>query len=225
MENLLIVEIKKIESEDLIEAFGYNKENISFVQIGANDGEMDDPINKYVSSHNWRGIMVEPDFYYFEKLRNKYKDNKNVICLNLGIGDGTIKTLFRINPSEIHTSNSKWEKWVSGMGTCVEDQLTHYDWIDSKDIEQIKIITVPLMSILNNYKKLDLLLIDAEGMDIEILNQLDLDNLQPNIIIFENDPINNLPYNENSLNNVLSKFRKFNYNISKTLDHIILEKQ
>ena len=66
------MEIKKIESEDLIEAFGYNKENISFVQIGANDGEMDDPINKYVNSCGWSGIMVEPDFYYFQQLRNKY---------------------------------------------------------------------------------------------------------------------------------------------------------
>ena len=218
------MEIKKIESEDLIEAFGYNKENISFVQIGANDGEMDDPINKYVNSCGWSGIMVEPDFYYFQQLRNKYQHNKNVMCLNLGIGDGTIKTLFRIDPIKIQ-NNPDWSKWVAGMGTCIEEQLTHHDWIDGKDITKIKIITVPLMSILNNYKKLDLLLIDAEGMDIEILNQLDLDNLQPNTIIFENDPINNLPYNENSLNNLLSKFRKFNYNISKTSDHIILDKQ
>jgi hypothetical protein len=47
-------------------------------------------INEYVNSCDWRGIMVEPDFYYFEQLRNKYQHNKNVICLNLGIGDGRI---------------------------------------------------------------------------------------------------------------------------------------
>ena len=80
------------------------------------------------------------------------------------------------------------------------------------------------MSILGNYRKLDLLLIDAEGMDVEILNQLNLDDLQPNIIIFENDPVNNLPYDEEDLNNLFLKFKKYDYKIYKTPMNTIFSK-
>ena len=53
----------------------YNKKHkdFFFVQIGANDGFKADPIYLYVRKYGWKGILVEPVSYIFEKLKENYK--------------------------------------------------------------------------------------------------------------------------------------------------------
>ena len=40
---------------------------LSFVQIGSCDGITDDPINKYINSYSWNGILIEPIPYLFAR--------------------------------------------------------------------------------------------------------------------------------------------------------------
>ena len=51
--------------------------NLFFLQIGANDGVSDDPINALVRKYNWSGILVEPGSEAFIDLQNNYKDYKD----------------------------------------------------------------------------------------------------------------------------------------------------
>jgi FkbM family methyltransferase len=43
-----------------------------FVNIGANDGVVADPIYPFIAKYGWRGIAVEPVPYVFEQLRQNY---------------------------------------------------------------------------------------------------------------------------------------------------------
>ena len=50
-----------------------------FVQIGANDGRIDDPIYKLISRYRLKGLLVEPVPDFFESLVETYKDNSQLL--------------------------------------------------------------------------------------------------------------------------------------------------
>ena len=39
----------------------------SFVQVGAHDGVMHDPLRKFILNNNWQGILIEPQKDMLEK--------------------------------------------------------------------------------------------------------------------------------------------------------------
>lgn len=56
-----------------------------FLNIGACDGVMGDPVYPLVRKYHWRGIAVEPVPYNFERLRRNYEDEPQVIVENAAI--------------------------------------------------------------------------------------------------------------------------------------------
>lgn len=46
--------------QDFLESYSLNRPDFFFVQIGANDGRLDDPLRDSILRHNWRGVLVEP---------------------------------------------------------------------------------------------------------------------------------------------------------------------
>ena len=43
--------------------------DVFFVQVGANDGDLLDPLREEIGFRKWSGIMVEPVPYVFERLQ------------------------------------------------------------------------------------------------------------------------------------------------------------
>lgn len=78
---------QKIENIDLIfEHLSHDQDNVSFLQIGSNDGISGDPLNKFINNYNWKGILVEPIPFLFEKLKRNYFHKKsNLIFYNIAI--------------------------------------------------------------------------------------------------------------------------------------------
>ena len=56
-----------------------------FVQIGAFDGQTNDPIHDLVERHGWRGILAEPQRRYFERLERTYAGNDRVTLRNVAL--------------------------------------------------------------------------------------------------------------------------------------------
>ena len=54
------------------------------VQIGANDGLRFDELRSFIIEFNTKALLVEPIPEYF-KLKNNYKDQKNIILENSAI--------------------------------------------------------------------------------------------------------------------------------------------
>lgn len=65
----------------------YLRDGFFFVNIGANDGVVADPIYPFIHKYGWRGIAVEPVPYVFEQLRQNYDGLEGVILENAAVSD------------------------------------------------------------------------------------------------------------------------------------------
>ena len=57
----------------------------TLVQIGANDGIVDDPLREFLLRGLWRGVLVEPVPYLFERLRRNYSSRPDLAFANVAI--------------------------------------------------------------------------------------------------------------------------------------------
>ena len=57
----------------------------AFVQVGAHDGEMFDPLRHFILKDNWNGILIEPQEDFFNKCIQGYKHLNNLIFVNAAV--------------------------------------------------------------------------------------------------------------------------------------------
>src|SRR5438105_9075877 len=57
------------------------------VQIGAFDGDENDPLADALVRYGWRAVLVEPQADPAEALRNRYGNNPDVTVVQAAIGD------------------------------------------------------------------------------------------------------------------------------------------
>ncbi|MBE7411790.1 MAG: FkbM family methyltransferase [Leptospiraceae bacterium] len=160
---------------------------LTFIQIGANDGIMNDPIyqfnieNKDVVS----GFVIEPLPDIFEKLVKNYKRCPNILPFNLAIHQSKKEaTLYRVKP-EYENKVSDFAKGIASFNSSHWKKTT---LIPNDDyMEEIKVSCVSFFEFIkaNSIKNLDLLLLDTEGYDYEILMSIDFNKIKPKIIRFE----------------------------------------
>jgi FkbM family methyltransferase len=143
-------------------------ETISVVQIGASDGERNDPLRNYILKYPGliNAVLVEPLPDAVENLQKLYQGSQYVkIChAALSYVDGK-------------------QKIYSVVKDCpyMADQLSSFDrnhlldnGVKSKHIETIEVDTVRLESLYSKYnlQSVDLFQIDTEGFDKEIVKML-----------------------------------------------------
>ncbi|MGH8643090.1 MAG: FkbM family methyltransferase [Gammaproteobacteria bacterium] len=162
------------------------RDDFFFVQIGANDGVIYDPIHAYVRTHQWRGILVEPVAHCFKKLRANYSGNANLLFENVAISDKEeVRELYRIREGQDFLP-----KWCEGLGTFYPEVLLTHKWaVPNIEEYMVKeaVRCISLNSLLRKHavRYIDLFLIDTEGYDYQILKQLDFAALKPTMIVFE----------------------------------------
>ena len=61
--------IRQLRGPKLIRRMARLYPKAFFIQVGANDGDQLDPLRTSVHCADWRGIMVEPVPYVFQKLK------------------------------------------------------------------------------------------------------------------------------------------------------------
>lgn len=144
---------------------------LSFVEVGANDGKIADPIYKYVADGRMRGLLIEPMPEPFEQLQQTYENTTGNTFLNVGVGpvDGELD-LFHSELSVLTTANPQ------------KNAL--------KGVENLTKVTVPvrtLGSILdeNDMSRFDILQLDTEGYEWEILRDFDLPAYEISVIFVE----------------------------------------
>lgn len=163
-----------------------NNENLSFIQVGANDGDYGDPLKKYIFKYDWNGIFIEPQPEIFKELLINYKDLEERLHFeNIAISNTPESiSLFRpfigkeINRSAIIESS---------IASTIPNVTARQFGIKESDLEEIKVPTMTLDAIVEKYQLLniDILQIDTEGYDWGVLKTLNLKKHQPKIIQFE----------------------------------------
>src|SRR5476651_2476388 len=85
----------------------------SFLQIGANDGYLSDPLNLAIFRHKLTGTFVEPQSNYYRELQRTYRDFAGLRFLKYAIAaDNGVMTMYTLD-----CSGGRLPGWAHGVGT------------------------------------------------------------------------------------------------------------
>jgi FkbM family methyltransferase len=170
---------------------------LKFVQIGANDGVIHDPIHQVVETCGWSGVLVEPLPVFYEKLVANYAGVPNLEFENAAIGttDGTA-TMFSVDP---RPGDPYWVELVSSFNRdVILSQGEVLPDVENRLVEvEVKTTTLASLVVRHGLATIDLLHVDAEGYDFEILKQIDFSAAwAPSFIIFEKEHFDRQTYRQ-----------------------------
>lgn len=161
----------------------------TFVQVGANDGVYRDPLTDEIRARPWKGVMVEPVPYVFERLRANYGAHSRIALENAAITDedGT-RELFHL--AEAEPGTPRLPDWYDKLGTFHRDVLLKHRAAIPDFDQRLRTLQVPCLTFESLCRKhglasVDLIQLDTEGHDFEILRQIDLDALRPRLVMYE----------------------------------------
>jgi FkbM family methyltransferase len=181
----------------------------TFVEIGANDGEKNDPLHQYIIRYGWTGILVEPDPGNFKKLKENYRSIEGLLFENVGIGPEQGEMQFY----KLNNITDQDPGWYDQVGSF--DKKTFLENISfGKGLDQ-RIVTelLPVISFdqllqKNNFGTPDLLHMDAEGFDFRILRSIDLEKHRIRMILFESEWMT-----KTELKEIVQHLRKHQYRV------------
>jgi len=182
--------VARLAGPRLIRAFGEAFPAAVFVEIGANDGEQHDHLRPLILERQWRGVMVEPVPYVFERLRRNYADVDRVAVENAAISDQDgQRPFFHLAPVADYR-NEGLPQWYDGIGSfsraSVLDHQRLIPDIESRLVEtEVPCLTFDSLVAKHGLGQVDLLLVDTEGYDYEVLRHIDLDRHRPALVIYE----------------------------------------
>jgi len=160
-----------------------------FVKVGANDGVTGDPCSDILlAMPQWRGILIEPVPYCFERLRANFGDTRRFILEQVAVGATSGRASFYfVSPAAAeHIPNLP--AWFDQLGSFDKTHiLKQLDGILEPYIVETAIDVSPLADILQRHRvsRIDLLHIDTEGYDYEILKTIDFSQNAPSAVLVE----------------------------------------
>ena len=170
-DNLIQSALKKISKEDVF-----------FVEIGANDGISNDHLYNNVIKYNWNGVYIEPQKEVFKKLVENLNGRINVYFENIAIINGESKDITIFVPKDTTIKDYSGIASLSRLGGVLNR------FSDDELIEQ-KVEGKPFDFLIDKYnlhkKKYLLLVIDVEGLEKEIIYSIDFKKISPKCILFE----------------------------------------
>lgn len=169
-------------------------EDVFYIQVGANDGILDDPIQSIAAENRWGGLLVEPHPIYFSELEGNLENRSTTQALNIGIAteEGTMP-LFHISEN----AQERYPKWMKGcasldyvrMERAIEkaEKETGHNLRAHGDIAQVDVPLKRLDQVLEDQGIIhaDVIVIDVEGRELNVLNSFDHSTLGAAVMMVE----------------------------------------
>ena len=159
--------------------------NVSFVQMGANDGLQEDPCYAWINRFPWRGVLVEPQPNLASSLREMYRENSLIqIEQSLISEDAGPAKLYYLRPS---ANTPAWASGIASMNKAAILQHRHKipDFESLLVEEALPSLTFSQLLVKYKISEIDYLQVDCEGYDYQILKNIDLVALRPPVICYE----------------------------------------
>ena len=178
---------------------------LSFVQVGAHNGSLCDPIQPYIQQYDWHGVLIEPQPGPCSQLKERYEGCPGIVVENVAISDRDGSgTLFSVTGADL-------PDWCDALASFDREHLVrHKEHVPNIEqyITEIEIETATFESVFlrNQIEHVDLLQIDTEGFDAEILRLFPFETYRPAIVNFERIHLP-LPV----LNDALDRLAKYGY--------------
>lgn len=157
-------------------------EQITFLQVGTNDGCQSDFLRSRALRYNYSGVLIEPHPHYLNLAIENYQGNKNFTFLNVAISDDECERELYFVKQEFITKS-----YMLGIASFKKQNLTSQHHLDDHQIESIRVKCVRLESIIKKYSlyDVDLLVVDVEGFELNVFKSIDFSVFRPKLIIFE----------------------------------------
>lgn len=176
---------QNLEDKTISEYFGQFAGTL--LSIGENNGTNLSNV-RYFLNREWVGDLVEPSPQVFIDLEKMYSQDEFIYCHQLAIGD-------RNGPIDLYDSGELLGVGDRALVSTVKKEETER-WASLKmPFNQVEVEMVTFKAFMEDYamfKTYDLISVDAEGMDIIILRQMELDQLGCRCLVIEH---NSLPAN------------------------------
>jgi FkbM family methyltransferase len=171
--------------ERVVHAYARSEPHATFVQVGAHDGSVLDPLRRALLCTSWTGVLVEPVPYVFARLEERYGGRPGLHLENVAIShhEGTMP--FHHLPE----TGGLWYCYDALGSFRREVVVSHAAFVP--DIEE-RLVTVdvpcaPLAEVCrrNGVERPQVVQIDTEGYDLEVLRGIDFDAHRPTLVMFE----------------------------------------
>jgi len=199
-----------------IDEFSRQRESLTFLQIGANDGLTRDPYREFLIRPNARGIVMEPVPEYFRKCTRNYSAYPNVTPVNCAVGYPSGELSFYAFSEDYLTSRGQSAELAGMAGFSYEKLLLGLREGDKPE-ECIHAFPVPLATVeelmeKHQFTTFDCLFMDCEGFEENILMGIDYAKVQPKLIAFEHTHFSGeKPRHEEHLEGMGYKIEKYRY--------------
>jgi FkbM family methyltransferase len=163
----------------------------TFLQIGANDGYLSDPLNLAIFRHGLIGTFVEPQPNYFRELQRTYRNFHGLIFLQYAVAAKSgVMTMYTLD-----CSGGRLPGWAQGVGTLSHEQICKFgDQINNIELyirsDEVQCITVADLLDCAADRDPSIIVVDAEGFDHVILSQFDFTQLSTKLVIYETESMN-----------------------------------
>lgn len=137
------------------------------LSIGENDGKTFSNSLRLIEL-GWQGILVEPSPSSYDKLIALHNEN-DVMCIRAAVGSEKGRVILHESGPHLKDKSD-----FSLLSTTKKTEIDR--WKGGVEFNPVEVDQIPYQSILelSGRKHFDFITIDAEGMDVEILKQIDL---------------------------------------------------
>ena len=181
---------QRLAGPKLLRAFARENPRATFIEVGSNDGMQHDPLRPILLKYPWRGVMVEPVPYVFDRLRENYAGRDGILLEKAAIADQTGELPF------YHLREARGERvhelpsWYDGIGSFSREAVLghsrHIPDIESRIVvTSVPCLTFEALCRKHDIRQIDLLLIDTEGYDREVIRNIDFGRWSPSLLVFE----------------------------------------
>lgn len=173
--------------DDLLEFQRARSQDFSALIVGAYDGVANDPASEFIRTHDCRAVFIEPQPAPFERLRKSMQGVSRVKLINAAVDKNSgVREFYTVS-----AGHGALPAWTEQLGSFDRNHLLKHEDRAPGLSEHIVTINVPTLTFSDilrdcDLTKLDLLQIDAEGMDAKLLGWFPFQSLKPSLVYFEN---------------------------------------
>lgn len=175
-----------LEFDDLLELQYARNRNFIALVVGAFDGVSNDPTTQFIRKRRCRAILVEPQLEPFRRLRENMSGYDNVLLLNAAVDEVSgFRDIYCVAPG-----SDELPSWTEQLGSFRREHILNHEGTApgvSKHLTMYKVSTVSFEDLLDQHdiKSLDVLQIDAEGMDAQLLTWFPFECIMPALLHYE----------------------------------------
>ena len=171
-------------------------------------------------------LLVEPVPHNVVEIKKNLNNLEGITIEQVALSDkNETRNFYFVKNTSIHKLKKHWS---SGIGSFNKQHLLDHKSkrfkIEEEDIDKISIETIRFKDLVDKYNinQIDKLLVDVEGSEFAILNDIDLNSVNIKKIIFEYKHFDGYQTTGKKLEEILKKFKENGYTTKKIDEENIL---